>query len=81
MGMPSADPAPLLRLQPFSFHLRTRTNQTETVFPFKTVYKWYFGGQVLWTHLEDQIELSGHNKVADKTLPRCQFKRGATGWL
>jgi hypothetical protein len=52
--------------------LRTRTNQTETVFkqlkPFKTVYKWCFGGQVLWTYLEDQIELSDHNKVTDKTL-------------
>ncbi|KAJ7929430.1 hypothetical protein B0H13DRAFT_1964180, partial [Mycena leptocephala] len=34
----------------------------------KTVYQWYVGGQVLWVHLEDQTELSDHNKVADKIL-------------
>jgi hypothetical protein len=28
-----------------------------------------FGRQVLWAYLEDQIELSDHNKVTNKTLP------------
>jgi hypothetical protein len=28
-----------------------------------------FGRQALWAYLEDQIELSDHNKVTDKTLP------------
>jgi hypothetical protein len=36
--------------------------------PHKTVYKQYVGGQVLWVRLEDQTELSDHNKVADKIL-------------
>ncbi|KAJ7815222.1 hypothetical protein B0H13DRAFT_2138562, partial [Mycena leptocephala] len=41
----------------------------------KTVYKWYVGGQVLWVHLEDQTELSDHNKVADKILtPKTIYK-------